>query len=326
MKLRKLGSELTVSALGLGCMGMSHAYGGQDEAEAIRTLHHAVDIGVTLFDTAEVYGPFENEKLVGKALKPYRDKVTIATKFGFHIENGTSNGVNSRPEHIRKVAEASLQRLGIEVIDLFYQHRVDPNVPIEDVIGTLKDLIEEGKIRTIGLSEAGAATLRRAHAVHPIAALQSEYSLWVRDPENSVLPVCRELGIGFVPYSPLGRGMLAGSIRTQADLAENDFRKGLPRFQPENLAANNAQIDLIEKIAADKQIKPAQLALAWVLHQADFIVPIPGTRKINRLDENVRALDVVLSAEELEHISAVITPDQVAGKRYTQASLAMTYL
>lgn len=326
MKLRKLGSELTVSALGLGCMGMSHAYGGQDEAEAIRTLHHAVDIGVTLFDTAEVYGPFENEKLVGKALKPYRDKVTIATKFGFHIENGTSNGVNSRPEHIRKVAEASLQRLGIEVIDLFYQHRVDPNVPIEEVIGTLKDLIEEGKIRTIGLSEAGAATLRRAHAVHPIAALQSEYSLWVRDPENSVLPVCRELGIGFVPYSPLGRGMLAGSIRTQADLAENDFRKGLPRFQPENLAANNAQIDLIEKIAADKQITPAQLALAWVLHQADFIVPIPGTRKINRLDENVRALDVVLSAEELEHISAVITPDQVAGKRYTQASLAMTYL
>lgn len=326
MKLRKLGSELTVSALGLGCMGMSHAYGGQDEAEAIRTLHHAVDIGVTLFDTAEVYGPFENEKLVGKALKPYRDKVTIATKFGFHIENGTSNGVNSRPENIRKVAEASLQRLGIEVIDLFYQHRVDPNVPIEDVIGTLKDLIEEGKIRTIGLSEAGAATLRRAHAVHPIAALQSEYSLWVRDPENSVLPVCRELGIGFVPYSPLGRGMLAGSIRTQADLAENDFRKGLPRFQPENLAANNAQIDLIEKIAADKKITPAQLALAWVLHQADFIVPIPGTRKINRLDENVRALDVVLSAEELEHISAVITPDQVAGKRYTQASLAMTYL
>lgn len=326
MKLRKLGSELTVSALGLGCMGMSHAYGGQDEAEAIRTLHHAVDIGVTLFDTAEVYGPFENEKLVGKALKPYRDKVTIATKFGFHIENGTSNGVNSRPENIRKVAEASLQRLGIEVIDLFYQHRVDPNVPIEDVIGTLKDLIEEGKIRTIGLSEAGAATLRRAHTVHPIAALQSEYSLWVRDPENSVLPVCRELGIGFVPYSPLGRGMLAGSIRTQADLAENDFRKGLPRFQPENLAANNAQIDLIEKIAADKQITPAQLALAWVLHQADFIVPIPGTRKINRLDENVRALDVVLSAEELEHISAVITPDQVAGKRYTQASLAMTYL
>lgn len=326
MKMRKLGTELTVSALGLGCMGMSHAYGGQDESEAIRTLHHAVDIGVTLFDTAEVYGPFENEKLLGKALKPHRDKVTIATKFGFKIEDGKSTGVNSHPDHIRAVAEASLQRLGIDVIDLFYQHRVDPAVPIEEVIGTLKDLINEGKIRTIGMSEAGPETLRRAHAVHPIAALQSEYSLWVRDPENSVLPVCRELGIGFVPYSPLGRGMLAGSVRTQADLADDDFRKGLPRFQPENLAANNAQIDLLEQIAADKQITPAQLALAWVLHQADFIVPIPGTRKISRLDENMRALDVVLSAEELAHISAAITPDQVAGKRYTDASLAMTYL
>ncbi|MGQ5719773.1 aldo/keto reductase [Pseudochrobactrum asaccharolyticum] len=326
MKMRKLGTELTVSALGLGCMGMSHAYGGQDESEAIRTLHHAVDIGVTLFDTAEVYGPFENEKLLGKALKPHRDKVTIATKFGFKIEDGKTTGVNSHPDHIRAVAEASLQRLGIDVIDLFYQHRVDPAIPIEDVIGTLKDLINEGKIRTIGLSEAGPETLRRAHAVHPIAALQSEYSLWVRDPEDSVLPVCRELGIGFVPYSPLGRGMLAGSVRTQADLADDDFRKGLPRFQPENLAANNTQIDLLEQIAADKQITPAQLALAWVLHQADFIVPIPGTRKISRLDENMKALDVVLDAEELAHISAAITPDQVAGKRYTDASLAMTYL
>lgn len=326
MKMRKLGSELTVSALGLGCMGMSHAYGGQDEAEAIRTLHHAVDSGVTFFDTAEVYGPFENEKLVGKALKPHRDKVTIATKFGFKIEGGTSNGVNSHPDHIRAVAEASLQRLGIEVIDLFYQHRVDPAVPIEDVVGTLKDLIAEGKIRTIGLSEAGPETLRRAHAVHPIAALQSEYSLWVRDPETTVLPVCRELGIGFVPYSPLGRGMLAGSVRTQADLAENDFRKTLPRFQPENLAANNAQIDLIEQIAADKQITPAQLALAWVLNQAEFIVPIPGTRKISRLDENIKAAEIDLSTEELKQIGAIITPDHVSGKRYTDASLAMTGL
>ena len=326
MKMRKFGSELTVSALGLGCMGMSHAYGGQDESEAIRTLHHAVDIGVTLFDTAEVYGPFENEKLLGKALKPYRDKVTIATKFGFKIEDGKSTGVNSHPDHIRAVAEASLQRLGIEVIDLFYQHRVDPAVPIEDVIGTLKDLIAEGKIRTIGLSEAGPETLRRAHAVHPIAALQSEYSLWVRDPETTVLPVCRELGIGFVPYSPLGRGMLAGSVRTQADLAENDFRKTLPRFQPENLAANNAQIDLIEQIAAGKQITPAQLALAWVLNQAEFIVPIPGTRKISRLDENIKAAEIDLSAEELKQIGSVITPDHVSGKRYTDASLAMTGL
>lgn len=324
--MRKLGTELTVSALGLGCMGMSFAYGGQDENESIRTLHHAVDIGVTFFDTAEVYGPYENEKLLGKALKSHRDKVTIASKFGFNIENGKQNGVNSRPNNIRTVAEASLQRLGIDVIDLFYQHRVDPNVPIEDVVGTMKDLIDEGKIRTIGLSEAGAQTLRRAHAVHPVAALQSEYSLWARDPEESVLPVCRELGIGFVPFSPLGRGMLAGSVRTQADLSDNDFRKNLPRFQPENLAANNAQIDLLEQIAADKKITPAQLALAWVLHQGDFIVPIPGTRKISRLDENMKALDVVLTSDELTHISAIITPDNVVGKRNSDAGLAMTGL
>ena len=326
MKMRNLGTELSVSALGLGCMGMSFAYGGQDEKESIRTLHHAVDIGVTFFDTAEVYGPYENEKLVGKALRPHRDKVTIASKFGFHIEDGKSNGVNSRPENIRSVAEASLQRLGIDVIDLFYQHRVDPNVPIEDVVGTLKDLIDEGKIRTIGLSEAGPQTLRRAHAVHPIAALQSEYSLWVRDPEDSVLPVCRELGIGFVPFSPLGRGMLTGKLRSQADLSENDFRKGLPRFQPENLAANNAQIDAVVQLAADKQITPAQLALAWVLNQGDYIVPIPGTRNINRLEENVKAAEIVLTADELKHIGSIITPDQIAGKRSTDASLAMTGL
>lgn len=326
MKTRNLGTELSVSALGLGCMGMSFAYGGQDENESIRTLHHAVDLGVTFFDTAEVYGPYENEKLVGKALKPHRDKVTIASKFGFNIEDGKSNGVNSRPDHIRAVAEASLLRLGIDVIDLFYQHRVDPNVPIEDVVGTLKDLIDEGKIRTIGLSEAGPQTLRRAHAVHPVAALQSEYSLWVRDPEDSVLPVCRELGIGFVPYSPLGRGMLTGKLRSQADLSENDFRKNLPRFQPDNLAANNAQIDAMVQIAADKQITPAQLALAWVLNQGDYIVPIPGTRNISRLEENVKAAEIVLTADKLKHIGSIITPDQIAGKRNSDASLAMTGL
>ncbi|MDM7849613.1 aldo/keto reductase [Pseudochrobactrum kiredjianiae] len=326
MKMRKLGTELTVSALGLGCMGMSFAYGGQDENESIRTLHHAVDIGVTFFDTAEVYGPYENEKLLGKALKSHRDKVTIASKFGFNIENGKQNGVNSRPDNIRAVAEASLQRLGIDVIDLFYQHRVDPNVPIEDVVGTMKDLIDEGKIRTIGLSEAGAQTLRRAHAVHPIAALQSEYSLWTRDPEQEILATCHELGIGFVPYSPLGRGVLTGKLRSQADLSENDFRKHQPRFQPESLTANNAQIDLLEQIAADKKITPAQLALAWVLYQGDFIVPIPGTRKISRLDENMKALDVVLTKEELEHINAIITPDNVVGKRYNDAALALTGL
>ncbi len=324
--MRKLGTELTVSALGLGCMGMSFAYGGQDENESIRTLHHAVDIGVTFFDTAEVYGPYENEKLLGKALKSHRDKVTIASKFGFNIENGKQNGVNSRPDNIRAVAEASLQRLGIDVIDLFYQHRVDPNVPIEDVVGTMKDLIDEGKIRTIGLSEAGAQTLRRAHAVHPIAALQSEYSLWTRDPEQEILATCHELGIGFVPYSPLGRGVLTGKLRSQADLSENDFRKHQPRFQPESLTANNAQIDLLEQIAADKKITPAQLALAWVLYQGDFIVPIPGTRKISRLDENMKALDVVLTKEELEHINAIITPDNVVGKRYNDAALALTGL
>lgn len=274
MQQRKLGQQLSVSALGFGCMGMTYAYGGQDEQDAIRTLHRAVDLGVTFFDTAEVYGPFENEKLVGKALKPFRDRVTIATKFGFKIEDGQMKGVDSRPEHIRDVAEASLKRLGIDVIDLFYQHRVDPSVPIEDVVGTLKDLVDEGKIRAIGLSEAGSTTLRRAHAVHPIAALQSEYSLWARDPEDNVLPVCRELGIGFVPYSPLGRGMLTGTLRSQSDLAEDDFRKTLPRFQPGNLEANNRQVDRIVEIAQEKQVTPAQLALAWStepgrLHRAD---------------------------------------------------------
>ncbi len=298
MKTRKLGQELTVSAIGLGCMGMSYAYGGQEEQDAIRTLHRAFDLGITFFDTAEVYGPYENEKLLGKALKPFRDKVTIATKFGFKIEDGKSSGVDSRPENIRAVAEASLKRLDIETIDLFYQHRVDPNVPIEDVIGTMKDLIDEGKIRTIGLSEAGVKTIRRAHAVHPIAALQNEYSLWTRDPEQGVLALCAELGIGFVPYSPLGRGMLTGQVRSQSDLAEGDFRKTLPRFQPGNLEANNKQVDLIAEIAREKQVTPAQLALAWVLNQGDFIVPIPGARKINHLEDNAKAVNVTLTTEE----------------------------
>jgi len=326
MQQRKLGQQLSVSALGFGCMGMTHAYGGQDEQDAIRTLHRAVDLGVTFFDTAEVYGPFENEKLVGKALKPFRDKVTIATKFGFKIEEGQMKGVDSRPEHIRDVAEASLKRLGIDVIDLFYQHRVDPSVPIEDVVGTLKDLIDEGKIRTIGLSEAGASTLRRAHAVHPIAALQSEYSLWARDPEESVLPVCRELGIGFVPYSPLGRGMLTGTLRSQSDLAEDDFRKTLPRFRPGNLEANNRQVDRIVEIAQEKQVTPAQLALAWVLIRGDFIVPIPGVRKIRHLEDNVKAVEVVLTPEDLQRLDEVSTPNLIAGERYNEQQLALTGL
>ncbi|MFC7065729.1 aldo/keto reductase [Brucella rhizosphaerae] len=326
MKTRKLGQELTVSAIGLGCMGMSYAYGGQDEQDAIRTLHRAFDLGITFFDTAEVYGPYENEKLLGKALKPFRDKITIATKFGFKIEDGKPVGVDSRPENIRAVAEASLKRLDIETIDLFYQHRVDPAVPIEDVIGTMKDLIDEGKIRTIGLSEAGIKTIRRAHAVHPIAALQNEYSLWTREPEQEVLALCAEFGIGFVPYSPLGRGMLTGQVRSQSDLAEDDFRKTLPRFQPGNLEANNRQVDLIAEIAHAKQVTPAQLALAWVLNQGDFIVPIPGARKVNHLEDNAKAADVSLTSEELERLNTLFDPEKIAGKRYTDASLAMTGL
>lgn len=307
-------------------MGMSYAYGGQDEQDAIRTLHRAFDLGITFFDTAEVYGPYENEKLLGKALKPFRDKITIATKFGFKIEDGKPVGVDSRPENIRAVAEASLKRLDIETIDLFYQHRVDPAVPIEDVIGTMKDLIDEGKIRTIGLSEAGIKTIRRAHAVHPIAALQNEYSLWTREPEQEVLALCAELGIGFVPYSPLGRGMLTGQVRSQSDLAEDDFRKTLPRFQPGNLEANNRQVDLIAEIAHAKQVTPAQLALAWVLNQGNFIVPIPGARKVNHLEDNAKAADVSLTPEELERLNTLFDPEKIAGKRYTDASLAMTGL
>ncbi|HWT63174.1 MAG TPA: aldo/keto reductase [Ochrobactrum sp.] len=326
MKTRKLGQELTVSAIGLGCMGMSYAYGGQDEQDATRTLHRAFDLGITFFDTAEVYGPYENEKLLGKALKPFRDKITIATKFGFKIEDGKPVGVDSRPENIRAVTEASLQRLGIETIDLFYQHRVDPNVPIEDVIGTMKDLINEGKIRTIGLSEAGVKTIRRAHAVHPIAALQNEYSLWTRDPEHEVLALSAELGIGFVPYSPLGRGMLTGQVRSQSDLAEDDFRKTLPRFQPGNLEANNKQVDLIAEIAREKQVTPAQLVLAWVLNQGDFIVPIPGARKVHHLEDNAKATNVALSIDELERLNTLFDSEKIAGKRYTDASLAMTGL
>lgn len=326
MKTRKLGQELTVSAIGLGCMGMSYAYGGQEEQDAIRTLHRAFDLGITFFDTAEVYGPYENEKLLGKALKPFRDKVTIATKFGFKIEDGKPVGVDSRPENIRAVAETSLKRLDIETIDLFYQHRVDPTVPIEDVIGTMKDLINEGKIRTIGLSEAGVKTIRRAHAVHPIAALQNEYSLWTRDPEQGVLALCAELGIGFVPYSPLGRGMLTGQVRSQSDLAEGDFRKTLPRFQPGNLEANNKQVDLIAEIAREKQVTPAQLALAWVLNQGDFIVPIPGARKVHHLEDNAKAVNVTLTTEELERLNTLFDSEKIAGKRYTEASLAMTGL
>ncbi len=329
MKTRRLGKDLTVSAVGLGCMGMSFAYGATDEAESVKTLRRAVDLGVTFFDTAETYGPFTNEELLGRTLKPVRDRVVIATKFGFKLDPAKTGpaamiGVDSRPEHVKEVAEASLKRLGTDIIDLFYQHRVDPNVPIEDTVGAMAELVREGKVRALGLSEAGSATIRRAHAVHPIAAVQSEYSLWSRDPEEDVLATCRELGIGFVPYSPLGRGFLTGAIRQTDDLAADDFRRSLPRFQGENFDANAALVARLQALAEEKGVTAAQLALAWVLHQGDDIVPIPGARKLHHLEQNAAAADIVLSATEVKELSDIVAPENVAGKRYSDASLAMT--
>lgn len=328
MQTRKLGTELEVFPVGLGCMGMSFGYGGQPEAEAIATLRRAIEIGVTFFDTAEVYGPYENEILLGKALKPVRDKVTIATKFGFKIlEEGSGTdrmaGVDSRPQHVKAVAEASLKRLNTDVIDLYYQHRVDPNVPIEDTVGAMAELVREGKVRALGLSEASATTIRRAHAVHPISAVQSEYSLWSRDPEDEVFAVCRELGIGFVPYSPLGRGLLTGTIAKPDVLGAGDWRLGLPRFQAEAMAANAKVAATLEKMAAEKGVTSAQLALAWVLHQGDFIVPIPGARKIRHLEQNTAAAGVELSAAEVAAIGDALSPDKVVGKRYTEELMAL---
>lgn len=329
MRTRKLGSELKVGAVGLGCMGMSHGYGGQDEKDAIRTLHRAVELGVDFFDTAEAYGPFTNEVLVGKGLKPFRDRVAIATKFGFNIvdtDEGPKQvpGLNSRPEHVRAVAEASLKRLGVETIDLLYQHRVDPDVPVEDTVGAMADLVREGKVRALGLSEVGVPTIRRAHAVHPIAAVQSEYSLWTRDPEGGVLDACRELGIGFVPFSPLGRGFLAGAVRSAAQLGEEDFRRSLPRFEEENIRRNLAAVARLEELATQKGRTAAQLALAWVLHQGDFIVPIPGSRKIANLEQNVAAADITLSREEVAEIGGLVSPDNIAGPRYAAAAMEQT--
>lgn len=325
MKHRILGKDLSVSALGLGCMGMSHAYGpSNDESGAIATLHRAVELGVTFFDTAEVYGPYKNEILVGKALKPYRDQVTIATKFGFRIDADKPSaemiqGVDGSPANVRAVAEASLKRLGVDVIDLYYQHRVDPDVAIEETVGAMADLVREGKVKALGLSEASAATLRKAHAVHPIAAIQSEYSLWTRDPEeNGVLETCRELGIGFVPFSPLGRGALTGALKSLDGLASDDFRRSLPRFQGENFDANLALIQLLEDMAAEKGVTAGQLALAWVMAQGDFIVPIPGTTKIANLEKNVAAADVSLTADEVASLGALLSPTKVAGERYPE--------
>ncbi len=324
MQKRKLGnSNLEVSALGLGCMGMSHGYKPlPDKKEMISLLHAAVERGITFFDTAEVYGPFTNEELVGEALAPFRNQVKIATKFGFKVENSTMGGVNSRPEHIRQVAEASLKRLRVEVIDLFYQHRVDPDVPIEDVAGTVKDLIQEGKVRYFGLSEARADTIRRAHAVQPVTALQSEYSLWWRNPEEEVFPTLEELGIGFVPYSPLGRGFLTGKMNANTEFDTTDFRNNLPRFTPEARKANQSLVELLDRMAKKKQATPAQLALAWLLAQKPWIVPIPGTTKLHRLEENIGATNITLSPEELRQIESI----KIESPRYPEHLEKMTGL
>ncbi len=320
MQKRILGnSNLEVSALGLGCMGMSFGYGTiADKNEMITLIQKAVESGVTFFDTAEVYGPFINEELVGEALAPFRDKVVIATKFGFNTSGGT--GLNSRPENIRQVAEASLKRLKTDVIDLFYQHRVDPDVPIEDVAGTVKDLIKEGKVKHFGLSEAGVQVIRRAHAVQPVTALQSEYSLWWREPETEILPVLEELGIGFVPFSPLGKGFLTGKMDTNTTFDSKDFRSTVPRLSPENLKANMAFVDLIASVAQRKNVTPAQIALAWLLAQKPWIVPIPGTTKLHRLQENLGAAEVVLSQGELEEINTASSKIAVQGERYSGGS------
>jgi aryl-alcohol dehydrogenase-like predicted oxidoreductase len=332
MRQRKLGTQgLEVSAIGFGCMGLSGVYNDPlDEARAGEVLRRAVELGYTLIDTAEIYGMQTNEVLVGQGLKDVRDKVVIATKFGFDLEAarsaGRPAGTNSRPEHIRQVAEASLQRLGVEVIDLLYQHRVDPNVPIEDVAGAVKGLIDEGKVRFFGLSEAGPDTIRRAHAVQPVSALQSEYSLWTRDPEQTLLPLCRELGIGFVPYSPLGRGFLAGAVSGAGSLADNDFRRFMPRFKGEALAKNLSLVETLSGLAAQKGRTPAQLALAWLLAQGDDIVPIPGTTKPERLAENAAAAEIDLSAADLAAIEAAVPETAVEGARYDERGLSMVNL
>ncbi len=329
MQKRKLGkSGLEVSAIGLGCMGMSFSYGPpHDRGEMIQLMRAAVEKGVTFFDTAEVYGPYTNEDLVGEALEPFRGKVVIATKFGFNLDPASANplaGLNSRPERIKKVAEASLKRLRIDTIDLFYQHRVDPDVPIEDVAGAVKDLIAAGKVRHFGLSEAGVQTIRRAHAVQPVTALQNEYSLWFRRPEKDVIATLEELGIGLVPYSPLGKGFLTGAMNDQTRFGSDDFRSKLPRFTPEALKANQAMVDLLADIAAQKKATPAQIALAWLLAQKPWIVPIPGTTKRHRLEENIGAANVELTPDDLAAIESAAAKIEVQGDRYPEALEKLT--
>jgi len=322
MQERALGDGLRVSALGLGCMGMSEFYGARDDAESIATIHRALDLGITFLDTADMYGPFTNEELVGRALRGRRDGVVLATKFGIvRGDDPRDRGLCGRPDYVRSACEGSLRRLGVDAIDLYYQHRVDPEVPIEESVGAMAELVTEGKVRHLGLSEAGPVTLRRAAAVHPIAAVQTEYSLWSRDPEDEVLATCRELGIGFVAYSPLGRGFLTGRIRRFEDLDADDYRRHSPRFQGENFARNLALVERIEALAAEKGCTPSQLALAWVLARGPDIVPIPGTRRRTHLEENVAALEVSLSAEELAEIDRIAPQGAAAGSRYPEAMM-----
>ncbi|WP_309741328.1 aldo/keto reductase [Chamaesiphon sp. OTE_20_metabat_361] len=337
MQTRKLGNSLSerlrqrglvVSALGLGCMGMSGVYGAADEEMAIDTIHQAIDLGVTFLDTADAYGKGHNETLIGKAIRDRRDKVVIATKFGLSdvSTGGYTIPVNGRPEYVRSACEASLRRLGVETIDLYYQHRVDPHTPIEDTVGTMAELVTEGKVRFLGLSEASAATIRRAHAVHPIAALQSEYSLWSRDVEAEILPTCRELEIGFVPWSPLGRGFLTGQIRTFDDLEPNDWRRTSPRFQGENFGRNLDLVAQVQQMAHDKNCTPAQLAIAWLLQQGEDIVPIPGTKRVSYLLDNLGALEIELTDRELDRINSILPQGAASGDRYPAAMMQMVNL
>jgi len=324
MKTRELGkSGLAVSALGLGCMGMSEFYGAHDEREAIATIHEAMDLGINFLDTADAYGPFTNEQLVGHALQGHRNEVILATKFGnVRGADGRFLGINGRPEYVSAACDASLRRLGVETIDLYYQHRVDPNTPIEDTVGAMERLVEQGKVRHLGLSEAAIDTLRRAHAVHPITALQTEYSLWSRDPEDGILDACRELGIGFVAYSPLGRGFLAGRFQSFDDLASDDWRRASPRFQGENFQKNLDLVERIKEMAAEKGGTAAQLALAWVLAQGEDIVPIPGTKRRQYIRENVGALDVEITPEDLERLEEIAPKGVAAGERYAETGMA----